>query len=611
MRKPENEALVSERGILFLQAAILAPMAVATLFGIGFYANLYVTKTRLGDSARVIARAIQDDPGLSQGFRGTESGELDQVVLAATGVEELPAGFNPSTYASCNGISEAEARDHFVRFGRYENRPGTSGAACGQPRVVGAREPRVSIKAYATKPSGAEVASQFPSHPSGRETGQSRGWRTGNPHNNPTEPYWVAVVAKKPVRQMSLFGFSFGAAPEITNSAVVRVVPRSACMPAGTLCGAGFIENSVHGVSIRGNESGVRTCQGTTLIDESSRLALASTLNGGLAHAGTTSDVVNCPAGYHGVLVGYSNHIDGGRTTQYFHYSCASDGTGCSVPGDETEPTPISPTATPRPTTPAAVVPTGTPRPSPVPPTATPRGPNPQPSGCQHGTVFRGTPGDDVITGTPCDDIIYGFGGNDVIDGLGGNDQIFGGSGEDRINGGRGNDTLDGGRGFDNVSGGRGNDSINGGRGNDRVNGNQGNDNVSGGRGSDNVGGGRGNDRVNGNQGRDNVSGGRGSDNVGGGRGNDRVNGNQGNDNVSGGRGSDNVGGGRGNDRVNGNQGNDNVSGGRGSDNVGGGRGNDRVNGNQGNDSVSGGRGNDSVGGGRRNNNANRNQRQR
>ena len=338
----------------------------------------------------------------------------------------------------------------------------------------------MSIKAYATKPSEAEVASQFPSHASGRETGHSRGWRTGNPHSNPTQPYWVAVVAKKPVRQMSLFGFSFGAAPEITNSAVVRVVPRSECMPAGTLCGAGFIENSVHGVSIRGNESGVRTCQGTTLIDESSRLALASTLNGGLAHAGTTSDVVNCPPGYHGVLVGYANHIDGGRTTQFFHYSCASDGTGCSVPGDETEPT--VPGDETEPTGPGDET-----EPTPISPTATTRSaPSNGEFKCVNGKLFQGTSKGDVLLGTDCDDIIKGGKGDDTIKGGKGDDTIKGGKGDDTIKGGKGEDTIKGGKGDDTIKGGKGDDTIKGGKGEDTIKGGKGDD-ISTGKGEDTV----------------------------------------------------------------------------------------------------------------------------
>jgi len=492
MKNAENKAVLSERGILFIETAMLLPVAFATLFGVAFYGHLYVTKTRLGDSARVIARAIQDDPGISQGFRGTEAGELDQVVLAATGVEELPAGFNPSTYASCNGISKAKAIDHFVRFGRYENRPGTAGAACGEPTVVGAREPRVSIKAYRKKPSAAEVASQFPSHASGRETGESGGWRIDNPNSNPTEPYWVAVVAKKPVRPVSLFGVSFGAPPEITNSAVVRVVPRSDCVPAGTLCGAGFLENSTYGVTIRGNESGVRTCQGTTLIDERSRQALASTVNGGLAHAGTTPDVVNCPAGYHGVLVGYAKRFDRGITVEYFHYSCASDGLGCSVPGDEIAPTPIPPTTTPLSPTPT-VVGTATPRPSPV-GTATPR---PSPVGtatpsvggfkCVDGKLFQGTSKGDVLIGTDCDDIIIGGKGDDTLKGGKGDDTIKGGKGDDTVKGGKGDDTINGGKGDDTIKGGKGDDTVKGGKGDDKIIGGEGGETILTGKGEDTV----------------------------------------------------------------------------------------------------------------------------
>jgi hypothetical protein len=236
-----------ERGNIFLGAAILAPMAFATLAGIGFYADLIWTKTRLADSARMIAQAIQDDPGIAQGSFGGTLGDLDRVVLAATGNREpVPAGFNVSKYKSCNpdlaqaGWSDDQLREHFVRAGAYEGRPGVFGD-CSKRTIN--RDTVVNIKAYGAQPTSSDIATQFPYHslsevpeggrsdgwhPSGRiyYPGQPLVWNYANPNPDPTQPYWISVVAKKPVRQLSLFGFTFGTQPEVTNYAVVRVVPK-------------------------------------------------------------------------------------------------------------------------------------------------------------------------------------------------------------------------------------------------------------------------------------------------------------------------------------------------------------------------------------------------
>ena len=112
------------RGMMFLEAAMLLPMAAVITVGLAYYANAYVTKTRLGDSARVIARAIQDDPGITQGGLWSSAGDLERVISEATGVSEgAPAGFNVTTYKGCNpdlaSSSDDAARRHFETAGRY------------------------------------------------------------------------------------------------------------------------------------------------------------------------------------------------------------------------------------------------------------------------------------------------------------------------------------------------------------------------------------------------------------------------------------------------------------------------------------------------------------
>jgi hypothetical protein len=235
----QKEQARHSRGMMFLEAAMLLPMAAVVTVGLAYYANAYVTKTRLGDSARVIARAIQDDPGITQGSLTGALGELDQVVSEATGVgDDLPAGFNVATYKSCNpdlaAWSDDNARKHFARAGRYENRRGVFGN-CGVHSDVGARDARVSITSSPTKPSASQITALIPPnggvlngiHGSGRfhTYGQFYGHKYQNPNSNPSKPYWVSVVAKKPVRQFSIFGWTFGTLPEIVNYSSVRVVP--------------------------------------------------------------------------------------------------------------------------------------------------------------------------------------------------------------------------------------------------------------------------------------------------------------------------------------------------------------------------------------------------
>ena len=236
------------QGVMFLEAAIILPMAAVITFGVAYYANAYVTKTRLADNARVIARAIQDDPTISQGNWGGSLGDLDRVILAATGNgDPVPEGFNVATYKSCNAdlssMSDAQAQEHFARAGRYERREGAFGN-CNERRDVGARDTVVNIQSYAEQPTDSQIKAQFPYrfvpnpergvaapqadgwHPSGRNTNvPGFGWSYANPNTDKTKPYWISVVAKKPVRQLSLFGFEFGTTPEIANYVVVRVVP--------------------------------------------------------------------------------------------------------------------------------------------------------------------------------------------------------------------------------------------------------------------------------------------------------------------------------------------------------------------------------------------------
>ena len=228
------------RGMMFLEAAMLLPMAAVLTVGAAYYANAYVTKTRLGDNARVIARAIQDDPGITQGGILGTPGELDQVISEATRVsDDLPTGFDLAKYKSCNPDipsvwSDDRVRKHFARAGRYENRRGVFGN-CGVQSDVGAQDARVSITSFATKPSASQIAALVPPntggsgglHASGRAGtyAQYSGYRYHNPHSNPSKPYWVSVVAKKPMRQLSLFGWTFGSTLEIVNHTSVRVVP--------------------------------------------------------------------------------------------------------------------------------------------------------------------------------------------------------------------------------------------------------------------------------------------------------------------------------------------------------------------------------------------------
>jgi|GEM_PF-5548758 len=230
-------------------------MIAVITFGLAYYGNAYVTKTRLGDSARVIARAIQDDPGISQGNVNNpfgDLGDLEQVVAAATGNgEAIPAGFNPASYKSCNpdlaGLSDEMAQSHFARAGRYEGRQGIFGD-CGAGGNVAARDVRVNITSYASKPTISQIKAQIPPnsvntssaeiaeiiHPSGKNSMAGFfGWKYANPNTDPSKPYWVSVVAKKPVRQLSLFGWIFGSSSEIVNHAVVRVVPPPYCEGPG------------------------------------------------------------------------------------------------------------------------------------------------------------------------------------------------------------------------------------------------------------------------------------------------------------------------------------------------------------------------------------------
>ena len=241
LRKPssQKEQARHSRGMMFLEAAMLLPMAAVVTVGLAYYANAYVTKTRLGDSARVIARAIQDDPGITQGGLWSSAGDLERVISEATGTsEEAPAGFNVTTYKKCNpelaSSSDDSARRHFETAGRFEKRRGVFGD-CNVESKVGERDVRVSIASHATRPSKSQIEGIIPPdgadangiHPSGRahSPGYTFGWKYANPNPNPAKPYWVSVVTKKPVPQISLFGWTFGSSPALVNHAVVRVVP--------------------------------------------------------------------------------------------------------------------------------------------------------------------------------------------------------------------------------------------------------------------------------------------------------------------------------------------------------------------------------------------------
>ena len=177
--------------------------------------------------------------GLLRGGVWGSAGDLERVISEATGTsEEAPAGFNVTTYKGCNpdlaSHSDDSARRHFETAGRYENRRGVFGD-CNVASKVGERDVRVSIASHATRPSKSQIEGIIPPdgtdangiHPSGRahSPGYTFGWKYANPNPNPAKPYWVSVVTKKLVSQISLFGWTFGSSPALVNHAVVRVVP--------------------------------------------------------------------------------------------------------------------------------------------------------------------------------------------------------------------------------------------------------------------------------------------------------------------------------------------------------------------------------------------------
>lgn len=151
-------------------------------------------------------------------------------------------------------------------------------------------------------------------------------------------PYYVGVTTTWNYRSLTRFlGLD---SKKITQFAQVAVNPSIGCLDPGTLCGAGFLENSASGgVVVRGTEGGgaSRQCKGVKIINQNSATELAKTRDGsGLANASTTSSVVNCPVGYSGVLVGYT-WFPG--PSQYFQYSCASNGTTCPASPAASKPT--------------------------------------------------------------------------------------------------------------------------------------------------------------------------------------------------------------------------------------------------------------------------------
>jgi len=62
-----------------------------------------------------------------------------------------------------------------------------------------------------------------------------------------------------------------------------------------------------------------------------------------------------------------------------------------------------------------------------------------------HGSIQRGTDGDDTLVGTAGADRLEGFAGHDGLYGGAGDDRLYGGPGWDHLYGGSGNDLLDGG----------------------------------------------------------------------------------------------------------------------------------------------------------------------
>jgi Ca2+-binding RTX toxin-like protein len=157
------------------------------------------------------------------------------------------------------------------------------------------------------------------------------------------------------------------------------------------------------------------------------------------------------------------------------------------------------------------------------------------------------------------------------------------------------------------ITGTPGADRLTGTNASERICGLGGNDVISGGGGDDEILGGSGNDRVTGGAGADAIEGGSGNDRISGGAGGDAIEGGGGRDVIDADSGDDSIDGegdrdvargGTGEDVMDAGPGDDTFSGGGGTDRINGGAGNDRIVGDAGNDFVDGGSGNDNVQGG-------------
>jgi len=229
VRHKESDS--KSRGYVFLEAALMLPVLAGCVVGGAFYANKLSTGIRLTYAAQLIALSIKDEPLIAET-------DLEEVTSAALGTQPLPSGFNVNTYRSMNGdlkaLTPAQAREHFIRYGRHEHRKGVFGAsAVTLPLSI--REGRAGIQTFSARPSEDQLANipvKWIDEPS------SRGWKQGNPHLsscNPSQPYWVAVKTVKGSAGLKIFGWEFGGfaiKPDHTlegkavhGVSVVRVVP--------------------------------------------------------------------------------------------------------------------------------------------------------------------------------------------------------------------------------------------------------------------------------------------------------------------------------------------------------------------------------------------------
>lgn len=332
---PRRGAFSSAAGSLFVEAAITLPVVFIALLGTIEVLNLYVQRASIVNVANSIAMAIQQKPNIT-------AQEMYEFQKSLGGGLTPFAEVNVSDGLPYTGTTPCSAKDCRV--------------AGLEIRIGGSANP---VKEH-------EIRDLAPSDWSTPHVGKKAGnniWGSSRGEGNPAwpnssspfvadpnqdgaddgQPYYVGVrVAWK---NRPVFNTPWFASVAMTQFAGVLVKPTLGCQDSGTLCGAGFIENSPSGgLYIRGVEGGLasRDCKGVKLIDENSIKRISLTRSGGYVNAATTSSVVNCPAGYSGVLVGYATFPNNFESAQYLHYSCASNGSTCAA-GPAPVPTPSLP----------------------------------------------------------------------------------------------------------------------------------------------------------------------------------------------------------------------------------------------------------------------------